>query len=608
MSYAPNLITQIKPPNTKQIIADALNSPYSSGRTALLSMDARRDGRVDDKDWEEYNKFVYLRWYNHFKNMSQEDIDKLLVQYNVGSTKKDGTKTSASERVAEYSERIDAIRNSPKYRPEEIEKNSNYFYFLSNECNSEKLSGLRPYKNQDGVFFHVMSLPSAQEEGDTQFRLYLNISASNITNVSKGLMQKCDKQNLPVYFKTAVGTNESDVIVIYTSFKDAQRLVEVLKELKNEKPQWFIGAEKTAKSEGQIAGFIGCGEEPAYKHSSYNAERGEVIESLKTDYIIDNAKQVTTPNFTSKGLINNSKGEEQSLIQYLQYKLKDVVMSNAEYEKKNLDIDFASEDNVIAMRNFAIRTMRKIIDGTEDEKSRVRLTDKTGMSHLFGDLQTGFTQKLLDVFGINQHKDPLKNKDELLEMLFRDKKGGGYNQFCFEMMKQEVINESTARISKNKNGFVDGAVDPTTKAEAQIPISTYQSIIQAVQQGEANGNRLVNKAVYNHILDLYEVATEINDHRENPQKHKKPTSVTSSCVVKFKRGSMMQDIKLFGLTTQALSGYMQQAGIEPIMPTESRIREECLKRDVSYDNFCLNESSMQKFIAWQKKQANSDPV
>ena len=575
---------------------DALFSLCPGGRTALLSSNARDDGYVDEQQWEEYSKFVYMRWYNHYKNMTEGDIDKLVQPYNKPSFNEDGTiKDTAEQRMARYRSYIDNIRNNPKYKPKNI---TTYYEFLSHECRKEDLSDFGAYYNQNSNFFHILPLQTQKGKDDTQFRLYLNISSKYITEVAKGLMQKCDQQNLPLYFKTSDNTEYADTIIIYTSYRHAQPIVEILKQLKQERPEIFVGAEKTAKSEGQIAGFIGCGEEPDKKflggeRSSYNEERGKVVESLKGDFIIKNAKQVITPNFAGSSFMQN-----------LMHELQGIITQNKDFQEKNLDVDFTSEDNVARMRSFAIRTLRAIIDGNEGEKTYCKIVDKKKEKRTISNMQFDITPKLLDVFGCNKSKDPQVNKDELLEYLFKDKKGGGYSAFCFQALKQTVIDEANERISEAKNGFVRGLMNGSVYH--QIPVSTYQSIIKAVEQGTAKGNRLVNKGVYNHILDLWEGNAEMNDHNRDPQKHKKPTSIGACAKINFSRNSHIQSISDFGFATKMISEYMQQQGIKPILPNDSQIREECKKRNISFDNFCLNENSMVNYREWEKKQLNNN--
>ena len=578
MAEKTSLFEQIKSPSVESLLDEFIISSSTGGRDFLVTSDtARKDGHVKRDEWEDYCKLIYTRWYNHLKNLQPEDAEKIL----------DG----------KYKKTIDYVRENIKASPEIIAKNKTFVDFLTDH--GDKFGGLSPFIDQDGAFFHIMPLPGEKPRQPTECRLYLNISSKYITSVTKSLMEKADKQKAPLYFKTARSTGASDVVVIYTQYRNMNAIVDILKEIKNEKPEWFVGAEKTAKSEGQIAGFIGFGEEPnkaidcegrkgdansvMASGLSYNGERGAVLERLRYDYIMDNARQVMAPGFTTPNLKRGA--QNINIIQYLMHEYKEMI-------SQNYDIDVKDHDNQIALRALAIETLR-MINGGERSFVGTEFKDKNGKKFNFKGKD--LTPQLMKLYGCS--------KQELLGKIFNDSnQNPGYKDYCFDSVKQGLIVEINKRIKSATNGFCKGM------NSTQIPVSDYQDILKSVQQGSEAGNSIINRAVYNHIIDLYKDLATLHNHKTNPQKYAKPDRATTGIGVSFDEKSNMQGYRIYDFTGKMLNGYMKQNDIKPIMPSEAKMREECLKNDVSYDNFCFNESTWQKYQKHKNKSTDNKNV
>jgi hypothetical protein len=342
---------------------------------------------------------------------------------------------------------------------------------------------------EQGPFLHIHARAGTKKGNETELcRLYLNLSSKSVIPVSRELMARYDQRNEYLYFKIADSTEESDVMIIFTDFDNAGKIVETLKQMRQEMPQHFVGCEKTTISAGQIAGFIGFGESPRYKNgTSYNSERGNVIDILRRDYIIKNTERVVTPKFINPRLIRNNRGEEQDLLGYIAYKIGD----------RSLD------------RNLAEVALSRIIYGNETGNEKELI------------------QQLMSIFGE-------KNSTSMLQNLFTDsqKRNPSYQSY----LSQQISNAIASQY-------------PNT--------------------GTEESKLVVNRAVYQHLLEIG---------------NKNYNFVNIRAVFPNKT--------LFLPTGKLLNGYMQQNGINPILPTESEIRKACEKFDVSKDNFCLNQTTV----------------
>ena len=186
-------------------------------------------------------------------------------------------------------------------------------------------SGLRPLNSQSGRivdedfadFVHVYPFIMPR---NISCRLYLNLKPEYILELGKILTEKCYQKHYRIYYKFWTGMNDrNDTFLIYTNYNRVQKIVDILKEIKNEKPEIFAGAEKSSGILSMIDGFIGFGEEPVYKHSSFNSERGESFDEYFRELLKKQAKLIR--NYT--GTIHNSKGEDLHLREYLKYRLEE---------------------------------------------------------------------------------------------------------------------------------------------------------------------------------------------------------------------------------------------------------------------------------------------
>ncbi len=185
-------------------------------------------------------------------------------------------------------------------------------------------SGLRFLSSQNGKivnedapnFIHVY--PFAMSN-NIDCRLYLNLKSENILKLGKILTKKCYQKHYRIYYKFWTGMNDrNDTFLIYTNYNRVHDIIDILKEIKNEKPEIFVGCENSSGILPMIDGFIGFGEEPTYKHSSFNLERGEAFDEFFGELLKKQAKQIG--NYT--GTIHNSRGEDLYLKEYLKYLIK----------------------------------------------------------------------------------------------------------------------------------------------------------------------------------------------------------------------------------------------------------------------------------------------
>lgn len=198
-----------------------------------------------------------------------------------------------------------------------------------------------------------------------EHRLYLRVDSLCIYRISKCFIEKCEKTNLPYYFKFVLGDNRDDSIVVYSSTENLEKYIEILNEIRKEHPEinGYIGKPPLLTS--PVNDWIGYGSEPTIKQKngelySFNLMREEIIEKAikettsnwlqqhrymeipfqgKNVRFDDYIMIIATERFTQdlerrynnlermkkeEAQRNNKPYNEQEVIDYLGYKISDI--------------------------------------------------------------------------------------------------------------------------------------------------------------------------------------------------------------------------------------------------------------------------------------------
>lgn len=303
---------------SKVIIGD--NTAYSW----LTKLGANIDTPISEDEYDDFYKYVYDNWYD------------LISALNVSG---------------EMSKYITRLISDPKMKKENMSPKACQMFFHSVD-NYEKLKsfGLLPIFNQKGVEYtmdgyeHVRPFTKHFAPQIIDCRLYLNVTSKNALALGKELTNKCLKDGVDLYFKfwaSAYKQNaRNDSFLIYTNYNDVEKFVSMLREIRKEKPEIFKDVKVTNPLLANIDGFIGFGEEPAYKHSSFNAERSTAIE----EYLSNAKKHIYKKmgNYTGAiGDIDTCAIQDQrirslTLKEYIKYEIVDSFKSFSEKEANKI--------------------------------------------------------------------------------------------------------------------------------------------------------------------------------------------------------------------------------------------------------------------------------
>ncbi|NCB48537.1 MAG: hypothetical protein EOM55_02815 [Clostridia bacterium] len=183
------------------------------------------------------------------------------------------------------------LRKNPEFHPKNMEKQSGtpfYDFIMSDYDKNFSKSGTRFAKLQDGrtiisdreegyradSFLHVYRRNHTQK---VESRLYLNLMAKNIPAFCREFYAKCKDANLPFYFKFSLQDFRNDTFLAYSSKEDLPKYIQIIEEIKKEKPELLKGTETIKPILGVINCYIGYGDETSVPNESFTSIRNQAV-------------------------------------------------------------------------------------------------------------------------------------------------------------------------------------------------------------------------------------------------------------------------------------------------------------------------------------------
>ena len=307
------ILKKVKSPSIDDLLASYLYTGYID-----YYLDTHSTRKTDIQAIEEFCKMVYIDWRNGLIDHKEElgEIEKAVAD--------------ALEKYAMFDPaNIDAKMKSP----------TPYYNFLYKGYDKYfRGTGTRPALLQDGKtimpdedfipdgFMHIFGYGiTRQEKEPIEARLYLNLMGENIGKFAIEAYKKCKEKGLPFYFKFSSNDDRNDPFLFYSSYKSLAKYVEVIEEIKSEKPELLEGANFVSRNMGVINGYIGYGDEPSLKDESYNSTRKMAFSQIKRELSKKRKdKFVTTQNST----IFATKPKPMTYAEYMEYLLDDFIAKN----------------------------------------------------------------------------------------------------------------------------------------------------------------------------------------------------------------------------------------------------------------------------------------
>ncbi len=328
-----------------------------SGYTILTQRNVTPSKNISVQGVLDFSKKIYDLWYDYIVN-----YDEKRCEYE--ATKK----------------ALTTIKSSNIYKKENMTSQQCYEFIFKGYETRFQGSRLRPMWSQggDGPVYEGKIYPDFIHFTPFLFvkkptcRLYLNLTPENAAQVSVILASKCKEQRVRLYGKLwTLGSDRNDTFLVYTTFKNVEKIIAILEDIHKEKPELFEGAEKMNDFVCRINSFIGYGDEPEYKHSSFNQERGDAIDEFFKDLFAHEFKQIG--NYPGK--IRRGFKEDLSLKEYLVqiFKtefLKSVRSGYNDVVNGNFPDDCQTDERKKALLDFYVKLQRSVKKSIPDYISK----------------------------------------------------------------------------------------------------------------------------------------------------------------------------------------------------------------------------------------------
>lgn len=277
----------------KLINAYANSSKGLGGFYGKLTKTVKKEhtiGEYNKADADRFYSLLFNKWKNSILAMTKDEFIEL---YKNGSYGKDFVK------MREFLKSVPDVTTMKE--ADEI--------FFGKKNDKELENALEKYSwkslGAGSGWVHVCSryLTAKKDKyPNVEHRLYLDTESLDTYKMTTYLIEKCDQNHLPYYFKFDVYGNRDDTIVIYSSTDNLTKYLEILEEIKREHPDLISRMKDPPALTGKIDGWIGYGSEPGKTpdghNQSFNEVRAKLLESVIGDetkkWILNNRNRTIT--------------------------------------------------------------------------------------------------------------------------------------------------------------------------------------------------------------------------------------------------------------------------------------------------------------------------
>ena len=196
-------------------------------------------------------------------------------------------------------------------------------------------------------------------------RLYVNPDGEDLYLFMNYFVDKCEERNLSYYFKFCKYFSRDDNFVLYSSTKELDKYLEVLREIKLEHPDLVSRFKEPPLLTGNIDGFIGYGSEPVELNKdkieySFNSLRENkvltpAIEKVTREWLRDNRNREIS-----------FRDKEITIKNLISYMAVDDICDTLKHYVKDKDLRTAVNEDGICMYDLndtnVLNSMFNIID------------------------------------------------------------------------------------------------------------------------------------------------------------------------------------------------------------------------------------------------------
>ena len=218
--------------------------------------------------------------------------------------------------------------------------------------------------NQKGQFQHMGSTSDI----DYVFsRLYINCSKQDLMQIANLFVDACQEKRIPIYFKYCSDeSNRADQLIIYSNLGNLEQYIHILRSIAQENPEMVKRCGKPPILTGTLDEWIGIGDEPKEKGTSYSKTRADAIEA---------ALRKTLPEEDVEKGYNWNEIDFDKIRQAIdtELKAKGISIDNFSFNQENLFIynmeEQSREKLDETIKNQILRNKQEILSRQKQEES-----------------------------------------------------------------------------------------------------------------------------------------------------------------------------------------------------------------------------------------------
>lgn len=562
------MLERVESPNLNKVL-DLAYDNGSFSYSDLVRVNARNSGKSSAfKDIEEYCALIYSYWYNGILNLD------------------------SSAQNPEIKRAIEEIKSNPKFKTENM-KSSGFYNFFNGGFDKEiGVKELAPVLMQNSIwennqgsggFMHVQTnrLNFNGERTNVETRLYLNLDTNSIFPFSKQLLSICMEKNLNLYTKMASNDSRNENIVIYTNYQNAGKIIDVINTIKKEQPEIFEGADKINPIMGKVDNYIGFGEEPVYKHSSFNKERSNAIEDAIQAANTKFYKETILKD-ESQPSIRTSSGEVLTKDDYLCYMVKNIIKQQCGEN----NFDFTSEN--LKQQIGAIK--RNLIDFTPEEKITLFLKDNQNKRVSVAVDMKSVENKLCSVYGYSGSNKRIDKINFFINNILNTTNSTALRTSTNEVLSTDayldylIKKASVTNLNKNINDAKSDNKFFSVYTKNHEKVNQYKNALHEITANSKIGKTYIAIARTNFKLDIEQgnqpslnLTLPVKDASSNNDEYKSSTTLKLDFDIASKLKSVFHE---------------KSEEVKDMLHTKDFLQPIFEKYDVCYDYPHLNASSL----------------
>lgn len=251
----------------------------------VYSKKNKDESSFNKKDEEEFYVEAYNDWIKAFLSLKEEDLARL---------EKSGVNARETQNYLRAFGKVSSMQDISR-----LIKNP-----LLDE--GERRNG---WEINTMGWRHIKSRLIKARQEDSIFvrhRLYIGCQKQDLYKIAKNFKAKCDKRDIPYYFKLSTLTkSRDDEMVVYADTSNLADYIEILQEIKRENVEIAGRLEGAPILTGKIDGWIGIGDEPPLdrhgKLQSYNGLRAKIFEDGVEEALLDDILSLKGKEVEVKG-------------------------------------------------------------------------------------------------------------------------------------------------------------------------------------------------------------------------------------------------------------------------------------------------------------------